>query len=278
VLGEATIAKMADETYWYGSAAAAQWHDRDWLNRFKPETVSLTEMTNSHTILVLAGPQSRALLQSLSPRCDWSKQAMPWMSVRQMTLGHAAVTAMSVSFSGELAYELHIPNEHLYLVWKLINDAGAQFDLSKFGLYATESMRMEKGYRHWKADLIYERNPIESGLDRFVDLNKADFIGKQALLEEIERGPKKQFAVLIVDCDVAACHAGDSLYDNNKLIGTITSGGYGHRVKKNIAYALVQPEFASVGTQLSIGILGTQYSATVCEECLYDPDYKLVRG
>jgi len=109
---------------------------------------------------------------------------------------------MSVSFSGELAYELHIPNEQLYLVWQLLNDAGADFNLSKFGLYATESMRMEKGYRHWKADLIYERNPIESGLDRFVDLTKAEFVGKQALLDEIERGPQRRFVAMIVDCDV----------------------------------------------------------------------------
>jgi len=278
VLAEATIAKMAEELYWYGSAAAAEWHDRDWLNRFKPETVSLSELTNSHTILVVAGPQSRALLQSLSPRCNWSKQVFPWMSVREMTLGHARVAAMSVSFSGELAYELHIPNEQLYLVWQLLNDAGKRFELSRFGLYATESMRLEKGYRHWKADLIYERNPIESGLDRFVDLNKTDFIGKQALLAEIERGPLKQFVVMTVDCDIAAAHAGDSVYDKEKLIGTITSGGYGHRVKKNIAYALVEPEYALVGTQLEIGILGQQYSATVCDECMFDANHELVRG
>ncbi len=278
VLGEATIAKIAEETYWYGSAAAAEWHDRDWLNRFKPKAVSLNEMTNSHTILVVAGPQSRALLQSLSPRCDWSKQAFPWMSVREVTLGHAAATAMSVSFSGELAYELHIPNEQLFLVWKLLNDAGSQFNLSKFGLYATESMRLEKGYRHWKADLIYERNPIESGLARFVDLDKADFIGKQALLAEIERGPLKQFVVMTVDCDVAPSHSGDSVYSDDKLIGTISSGGYGHRVKRNIAFAFVQPEFASVGTPLQIGILGQLYPATVCDECLYDPGNEKVRG
>jgi len=137
---------------------------------------------------------------------------------------------------------------------------------------------MEKGYRHWKADLIYERNPIESGLERFVDLTKADFIGKQALLSEIDRGPLRQFVVMTVDCDVAAAHAGDSIYQNKKLIGTITSGGYGHRVKKNIAFALVQPECASIGTQLEIGVLGKNYNATVCDECLYDANNELVRG
>ena len=233
-------------------------------------------MASSHTILVVAGPRSRELLQSLSARDDWSYQAFPWMNVRQMHLGHASVTAMSVSFSGELAYELHIPNEQLYLVWKLINDAGQSFGLSRFGLYATESMRMEKGYRHWKADLLYERNPMESGLERFVNLDK-DFIGKQALLKEIERGNEKEFVVLTVDCDLAAAHGGDSVYSDDKLIGTVSSGGYGHRVRRNIAFAFVQPAYAAKGTQLKVGILGNQYEAVVTDLCLYDAENKLVR-
>lgn len=278
VLAEATIAKLGDEHYWYGSAAAAEWHDRDWLNRFKPAGVTLTEMAASHTILVVAGPKARDLLQSLSPRCDWSKAAFPWMRVKQMTLAHAEVTAMSVSFSGEHAYELHIPNEQLYLVWKLLNEAGEKFNLSYFGLYATESMRMEKGYRHWKADLIYEHNPMESTIDRFVNLDKPDFVGKAALLKEIERGPKKLFVSLIVDCDIAAAHGGDSIYSGDDLIGSVTSGGYGHRVEKNIAMAFVNPEFAEIGTELEIGILGERYPAVVCEPGLYDPTMALVRG
>jgi dimethylglycine dehydrogenase len=278
VLGEATIAKLGDEHYWYGSAAASEWHDRDWINRYKPDTVTLTELTSSHTVLVVAGPKSRALLQSISPRCDWSQNAFPWMRVKPMTLGHAAVTAMSISFSGELAYELHVPNEQLYLTWQLINEAGKNFNLSYFGLYATESMRMEKGYRHWKADLIYERNPFESALDRFVDMTKDDFIGKPALQKELAAGNKKDFVTMTVDCDIAACHAGDSVYSGDQLIGTVTSGGYGHRVSRNIAYAFVDPAHAAEGSQLEIEILGSHYKAVVCEPCLFDKSNTLVRS
>jgi len=270
VLSEATIAKLGEEHYWYGSAAASEWHDRDWLNSYKPESVSLTEMTSSHTILVVAGHKSRDLLQSLSPRCDWSKQGFPWMSVRTMTLAHAEVIAMSVSFSGELAYELHIPNEQLFLVWTLLTEAGTQFKLSQFGLYATESMRMEKGYRHWKSDLIYERNPMESALERFVDLDKPDFVGKAALLQEIEQGNKKSFVNMVIDCDVATAHAGDSVYQGDTLVGSVTSGGYGHRVKKNIAYAFVDPACSQEGTSLEVLILGKRYPATTTPMCLYD--------
>jgi dimethylglycine dehydrogenase len=277
ILSEATLVKLDENRYWWGSAAAAEWHDRDWLNRFKPDSVMLTEMANGHTILVVAGPKSRALLQSVSPRCDWSNETFPWLRSRQMFIGHAEVTAMSVSFSGELAYELHVPNEQLYLVWQVLNEAGKAFDLGYFGLYATESMRLEKGYLHWKAELIYEHNPFEARLDRFVKLDKASFIGKQALLEQIERGPGKLLVSMTVDCDIASAHGGDPVFADAQQVGSVTSAGYGHRVAKNIAYAYVNPDQAEIGTRLSIDILGEKYDAIVVEPILYDPENQLVR-
>ncbi|MCP4486726.1 MAG: FAD-dependent oxidoreductase [Gammaproteobacteria bacterium] len=278
ILTEATLVKLSEDRYWYGSAAAAEWHDRDWLNRYKPDSVRITEMEASHTILVVAGPKSRDLLQSVSPRCDWSKAAFPWLRAKPMFIGHAEVIALSVSFSGELAYELHIPNEQLYLVWKILNATGKEFDLGYFGLYATESMRLEKGYRHWKADLIVEHNPIESRLERFVNLDKSDFIGKQALLEQIERGPRKLFVSMKLDCDIAVAHSGAPVYADGLQVGSVTSGGYGFRTQTNIAFAFIDPEQAEIGTMLKIGILGEQYDAEVIELTLYDPHNELVRA
>ena len=278
ILSEATLAKLGPQRYWYGSAAAAEWHDLDWLNRYRPDSVNITEMAASHTILVVAGPRSRELLQSVSPRCDWSKTAFPWLQARSMFIGHAEVIAMSVSFCGELAYELHVPNEQLYLVWSILNESGKAFNLGYFGLYATESMRLEKGYRHWKADLIVEHNPIESGLERFVDLHKPDFIGKSALLEQVERGPRKLFVHMTVDCDIAAAHAGDPVFADDQQVGSITSGGYGFRTAKNIAYAFVDPVWAAIGNKLEIGILGQRYAAEVVEPILYDAANRLVRS
>ena len=238
MLCEATLAKLADNHFWYGSAAAAEWHDRDYLWASMPATVSLTEMASSHTILVLAGPKSGDLLQSLSPRCDWSAQAFGWMQVRCMSIGHAQVQAMSVSFSGELAYELHVPNEQLVLVWQLLQSAGETFNLSRFGLYAAESMRLEKGYLHWKADIIDEFNPMEAGLDRFVQLNKPDFVGKPALIKALSKGGSKKLVTLDVACETAPAHAGDPVFYQGKQVGTVTSGGYGHRVEKNPSLCL----------------------------------------
>jgi dimethylglycine dehydrogenase len=278
VLSEATITRLGENHYWYGSAAAAEWHDLDWLHRFKPDSVRITELASTHTILVVAGPRSRELLQSVSPRCDWSGEGLPWMRAKNMFIGHASVLAMSVSFSGELAYELHVANDQLYLVWNILENAGIEFGLVHFGLYATESMRIEKGYLHWKADLIYEHNPIETGLDRFVKLDKPDFIGKQALLTQLERGHRKVLVSMIVDCDIAPAHGGDPVYNAEKQVGSVTSSGYGHRVDKNIAYAFIAPEQAEVGTGLEVGILGDKYPAVVVNPCLYDPQNARVRS
>jgi dimethylglycine dehydrogenase len=278
ILTETTLVKIGENRYWYGSAAAAEWHDRDWLKRYMPDSVSLREMATTHTILVIAGPRSRELLQSVSPRCDWSKHAFPWLLARSMFIGHAEVIAMSVSFSGELAYELHIPNEQLYLVWQILDAAGKNFDLGYFGLYATESMRLEKGYRHWKADLIYEHNPFESRLDRFVNMDKANFIGKQGLQQQLERGHRKLFVSMIIDCDIAPAHSGDPVFCGDRQVGSVTSGGYGFRINKNIAYAFVDPDQARTSTQLSVGILGENYSAIVVDPVLYDPSNEKPRS
>ncbi len=138
-------------------------------------------------------------------------------------------------------------------------------------------MRLEKGYRHWKADLIYEYNPIESALERFVRLDKPDFIGKTGLLRQLERGPRRRFVTLIVTTEVAPAHAGDPVFSGQRQIGTVTSGGYGFRVNRNIAYAFIAPELAHEGAALELGILGERYPATVAAPCLYDPENRRVR-
>ncbi len=118
---------------------------------------------------------------------------------------------------------------------------------------------------------------MESALERFVNLEKPDFLGRQALLSEIKRGPEKLFVSLVVDCELAPAHSGDSVYHDANLVGTVTSGGYGHRVQKNIAFAFIKPELAATGTQLEIEILGEKYHAMVTDPGLYDPENKRVR-
>ncbi|HQY42714.1 MAG TPA: FAD-dependent oxidoreductase [Paracoccaceae bacterium] len=275
IKGEATLAHLDDGTIWYGSAAASEVHDMDWLTAHMPKdgSVTIRSLTNDHTILVLAGPKSRDVLAAAS-RGDWSAKAFPWLSVRRAFVGVAPAVVMSVSFSGELAYEIHVPNAQLYAAYLALRRAGQAHGLRLFGSYAVESMRLEKGYRHWKADLVTEFTPEESGLGRFVHRDKPAFIGKAALLAA---SPKKAFVTLVLDCTHAAAHGGDSIVKGGSVVGTVTSASWGHRVGKNLAMGFIDPQFAAIGTELAVEVIGQPIAAEVVADCLYDPENTLPR-
>ena len=177
---------------------------------------------------------------------------------------------MGVSFSGELAYEIHIPNASLYAAYLALKQAGDAHGMKLFGARAVESMRMEKGYLHWKSDLLTEFDPYESGLDRFVKLEK-DFVGKRALVERQSFQEKKKLVTLHVQTDRAAAHGGASVHDGDAVVGTVTSGEWGHRTGMNLAYAFVDEAMSGVGTSMTIDITGELTPATVIPPCPYDP-------
>jgi dimethylglycine dehydrogenase len=279
VKGEATLANIDAGTIWYGSAAASEYHDMDWLSAHLPKdgSVSIRSLTNDHTILVLAGPKSRDVLSAAS-RGDWSPAAFPWLSVRRAFVGIAPAVVMSVSFSGELAYEIHVPNAQLYAAYLALRKAGEAHGLRLFGSYAVESMRLEKGYRHWKADLVTEFNPYESGLSRFVKMDKPHFIGKAALEKMAADGPRRSFVSMVVDATHASPHGGDAILSGGRVVGSVTSVAWGHRVSKNIAMGFVEPAFGATGTALMVDVIGVPTPATVVPECLYDPENMRVRA
>lgn len=279
VKGEATLANLDEGTTWYGSAAASEYHDMDWLTAHMPKdgSVSIRSLTNDWTILVVAGPKSRDVLAAAS-RGDWSATAFPWLSVRRAFVGIAPAMVMSVSFSGELAYEIHVPNAQLYAAYLALRKAGEVHGLRLFGSYAVESMRLEKGYRHWKADLVTEFTPFESGLARFVKMDKPAFIGKAALEKMVAAGPRRVFVSMVLDATHATAHGGDAILSDGRVVGSVTSVAWGHRVGKNIAMGFVEPGFAAAGTHLMVDVIGVPTSATVVPECLYDPENLRVRA
>ncbi|MCO4847354.1 MAG: FAD-dependent oxidoreductase [Yoonia sp.] len=277
IKAEATIANIpasdrGPDRIWYGSAAAAELHDMDWLtSHIGDNDVQIKSLTNDQTILVLAGPKARDMLSKVS-RADWSKAAFPWLSVRECFIGYAPATVMSVSFSGALAYEIHVPNASLYAAYLALREAGVDH---LFGASAIESMRMEKGYLHWKADLITEFDPIETGVDRFVHMEKGDFVGKAALAQRMADGPRKQRVSLVLDSTAAPAHGGASVMQDGRVVGTVTSGDWGHRVGLNLAYAFVD---VGLDGPLQIDVLGTLVPARIIPNGPYDPDNKNVRS
>lgn len=267
---EATIANLPDGRIWYGSAAAAEWHDMDWLKQHLPEdgSVSLTSLTNDWTILVLAGPKSRDVIQAVS-RADWSKEAFPWLSVRNCFIGVAPAIVMSVSFSGELAYEIHIPNTYLYSAYRALRQAGQAQGMTLFGSRAVDSMRLEKGYLHWKSDILTEFDPYETGLERFVKLDKT-FLGKDALVARQAKGISKRLVTLVLDSQEAAAHSGAAVMLDERVVGAVTSGDWGHRVGMNLAYAFVESAVSAVGSKLRVDVIGLDIAAQVIAMGPYD--------
>ena len=260
VKGEATIANLPNGRVWFGSAAAAEYHDMDWLmqHRGADEDVQIRSLTNDMTILVIAGPKARDVLSSAA-RGDWSEEAFKWLAVREAHVGIAPAVVMRVSFSGELAYEIHVPNQNLMAAYTALRNAGDAHGMSFFGSRAVEAMRLEMGFMHWKSELITEFGPYETGLERFVSMDKA-FIGKEALAAH---EPKVQLVSLTLETKEAPAHGGASVMLDGRVVGTVTTGAWGHRVGANIALAFVERGLAQEGQSLSVDVLGKVVQATV---------------
>ncbi|MAC72378.1 MAG: FAD-dependent oxidoreductase, partial [Marinovum sp.] len=284
IKSEATIANLpasdrGQARVWYGSAAASEFHDMDWLqSHLDPnQDVQIRSLTNEQTILVLAGPRARDVLSACA-RGDWSKDAFPWLSMRECFIGIAPATVMGVSFSGELAYEIHLPNASLYAAYLALRKAGEAYGMKLFGARAVDSMRMEKGFLHWKADLLTEFDPFETGLERFVKMDKSDFIGKAALQQRHAEGPRRKLITLEIASRAAPAHGGASLMQGDKVIGTVTSGEWGHRVNKNLAYVFVAPEHAAIGSAAELDLCGQRVATKVIPFSPYDPDNLRMRS
>ncbi len=185
---------------------------------------------------------------------------------------------MRVNFVGELGWELHHPIEYQNHIFDALVDAGAEFGLAMCGMRAMESLRIEKSYRMWGADLTTEYSAFEAGLDRFVALNKGDFVGRDALVAQQRQGVPQRFVTLCVQVDDADPLGNEPIYQGDRMVGRATSGVYGHCVGNSLALAYVEPEVAGDGTALEIVILGKRYPATVVPHSPYDPENAVPRA
>ncbi len=286
VWAELTITRIAEEHFMLISGAAARWHDMAWLEDHLPaeHNIELNDITMDYGTLVIAGPNSRSVLQKLS-NTDLANENFRWLTYQPLQLAGIEVRALRVNYVGELGWEMHVPMDRHLELYNALSEAGAEFDIKDFGMYAMESMRLEKSYRAWKVDLDHEYSPLRSGLDRFVDLEKPAFIGKDALVNEASKPLENVFATLVLndepDDDIVAntdAIYGCPIHLNGDIVGYTTSGGYGHRSEKSIALGYVKPELAIEGTQLHINVLGNLRSAQVVAESVYDPTNKALRA
>jgi dimethylglycine dehydrogenase len=280
VRAEFTVFKEAPQRFYLVSAGALERHDYDYLIKALPldGTVRIEKVTTAHGVLVLAGPLSRAVLSKVT-KTDLSNEAFPWLTGKTIDIGAAMVKALRVNFVGELGWEIHHPIEMQNYIFDLLMEAGAEFDIKPFGIRTMDSMRLEKSYKLIPRELSIEYCADESGLSRFISLKKPGFFGKEALLAWRERGFANKAVTLevhgVTDADA---RGSEPLYLGDALIGRATSGGYGWRVNKSLALAMVRPDLAEIGTELEIVILGERHKATVIADSPFDPENNALRG
>ncbi len=272
ILTEMSCIRLGEDEFMMITAATAQWHDRDILLNAMPAGVSGEDVTTTRDTLIVTGPKSRDVLSGLTD----SDLSTGWLTHQSASVAGQPVHLIRVSFAGELGWEVHALNEHMPTIYDAIIGAGAK----PFGMYALNSLRIEKGYRAWKGDLSTDYSLLEGGLERFVKLDKTqDFRGKAAILNEKQQGPKKSFVTLIVEAGDADAPYMSCIWHNGQIVGETTSGAWGYRVNASVALGMVRPDLAVPGTELEVEIYGQKCRAVVQEDQpLWDPENERLRA
>jgi dimethylglycine dehydrogenase len=275
IVTEVTIIRWGEDDFWLMTAAIAQWHDFEFLSKSLPAdgSIELTDITDKWSVNLVTGPKSRDVIAKLAPDVDLTTG---WLTIQDSEIAGKSVKLLRISFAGELGWEVHSLFEDNATVYTAIRDAGAE----PFGMFALDSMRIEKGYRTWKGDLSTDYTLLEGGIERFVRLDKAqDFPGKAALQAEKQQGSQKGFVTLIVeagDCDAPYM---STVWHGDEVVGETTSGNWGYRVNKSIALGVVRIDFTAPGTELEVEIFGERCKAIVQEDLpLWDANNERIRA
>ena len=280
VRAEFTLTRIGPERFYLISAGALETHDFDVLEKLLPadNSVRIDKVTTQRGVLVLAGPRSREVLAKVVD-VDVSNKAFPWLTARRLSIKAAGVIAMRVNFVGELGYELHHPIEMQNAIFDALMEAGAPFGVKPFGIRAMDSLRLEKSYKLIGRELSIEYSALESDLQRFVDLDKGPFLGRDALVAWRDKGFDNKLVTLevqgVTDADA---RGSEPVTRNGAMIGRTTSGGYGWRVGKSLALAMVKPEFSHIGDEVDVRILGEMRRAIVIPDSPYDPKNAALRS
>jgi 4-methylaminobutanoate oxidase (formaldehyde-forming) len=252
-------------------------HDGEWIARHLPDdgATTIRDVTGARCCYCLWGPAAREILEPLTG----DDLSFPFLRAREITVGAVPVFAQRITFVGELGWELYASAEYGPALWDELWGAGREHGLAAGGYRAIDSMRLEKGYRVWGSDITPETTPDEAGLDFAVRIDKpGGFIGRDALLRAREGGgPARRLRCLVLDDPRSVCLGNEPVRVDGDPVGRVTSGGYGHRVGRSIAYAYV-PAGVDAGARVEVGVFGDWVGAEVVAEPLYDPGFERVRG
>jgi glycine cleavage system T protein len=272
-----TVTRLAEDRFRIVTGTAFGQHDSAWIRSHAPEggSVAVEDITSRFACLGVWGPAARDLLQPLTD-ADLGNEAFPYMRAKQLSVGVVPCLAVRVTYVGELGWELYCPTEFGRRLWDTLWDAGAEHGLVAAGYKAIDSLRLEKGYRVWGADITPDETPYEAGLGFAVKLDKGDFLGREALLGA--REPERRLACLVFDEPRAVALGSEPVRMDGDILGRVTSGGYGYSVERAIAYAYVPARAAEPGRRVEVEIFGEWVGGEIAEEPLWDPAGERIRA
>jgi 4-methylaminobutanoate oxidase (formaldehyde-forming) len=269
-----------------GTAFGAQ--DMGWIVLHAPRdhSVEIKDVTMDYACLGLWGPHARKVLEQVTQN-DVSNENFPYMTAQRIEINGTPTLAQRVSYVGELGWELYMANADAMSVWDTLMEAGKPFGIRPAGYKALETLRLEKSYRYWSADITPADNPYESGQGFCVKLNKGDgssakpslcnFIGREALLKIRAQGLQKKLCPITIDPN-CVINGGEAVYADGKVVGRVRSGGYGYTLGVNIGHTYLPLELTTIGTPLMVDVLGEHVPAQVAPDPLFDPKGERLRA
>jgi dimethylglycine dehydrogenase len=276
--GDLTLFNWGDGSWWImGSYYLRQWHVR-WFNDHLDDGVTVRDISDAIVGFSLSGPKSRALLERVAD-ADVSNAAFPFLACRPLDIGLIRARVGRLSVVGELGYEINCPAAAHNKLRQTLLEAGKDLGVREYGYNALLSLRLEKSFGIWSAEFRQQYTPRMTGLDRWIDWQKPDFVGRAAALAERDGPPPARIlATLEVDAAGADASGYEPVWYDGKRVGYVTSGGYGHRLGKSLAMALIEPALAAPGTPLSVHVVGVERPARVIAPSPYDHRGKALRA
>jgi glycine cleavage system aminomethyltransferase T/glycine/D-amino acid oxidase-like deaminating enzyme len=269
-----TVTRFSEELFWIVTGTAFGNHDREWIRRHLPGdgSAEVRDVTPAWACFGIWGPRSRDLLAPLTTQ-SLSNEAFPYMTAREITVADVPARALRVTYVGELGYELYCPVEYGAGLWAALWEAGQPHDLVAGGYRAIDSLRVEKGYRVWGADITPDDTPYEAGVG-FAVRGEKEFLGREALDEH----PQRRLACIVLEDPRSVALGNEPVRVGGEVLGRVTSGGYGYTIERSVAYAYLPAEHAEPGTAVELDIFGEWVGGEVAEEPLFDPGGERVRG
>lgn len=278
LMGDLTVSRLATDRYWLiGSYYLQEWHGRWFRDRLPASGVTLTNLSDAWTGFALSGPASREIVTRLVDR-DLSNTAFPFMSCAEMEVGLTRAVVARLSLTGELGYEINVPVAQHRALYQALMDASRDMGLRNIGNRALDSLRLEKSYGIWSTEFTQSATPGMCGLDRHVDFDKAEFIGRDGALRERDTPAARVLVTLDIDATDADASGFEPVKSDGRLVGYTTSGAYGHWVGKSLALAYVDREIVSAALALTVDVVGERRTARLLPQPAWDPRGERLRS